>query len=69
LYSRTRHRDDRRATHPSTVLRFLTFERLPLTPANRRLLEIQPVGRPTVTETSVSEIRAQQQHRPRPRKP
>jgi hypothetical protein len=45
------------ARNPSIVLRFLTFERLPLTPVNRRLLEIQPVGRPTVTDTSVSKHR------------
>ena len=53
----------RPARYPSTVLRFLTFERSPLTPANRRLLEIQPVGRPTVTETSVSKLRAEQRQR------
>jgi hypothetical protein len=53
--------------NPSIVLRFLTFERLPLTPANRRLLEIQPVGRPIVTETSVSKFRAEQRLPSRPR--
>jgi hypothetical protein len=45
---------------PSALaLRFPTFQRLPLTAANARLLQIRPQGRPKVIEQTVAQARAQ----------